>query len=91
MATAARITGLSATVYLPRSTPEAKARRIAAQGARVVRRGDVYADAEAAARTWAQQSEPAAAVPFAAWLGRRVPGRHPCLVVCGANTDWHPR
>jgi hypothetical protein len=34
--------------------------------------------------------EPAAAVPFAAWLGGRVPGRHPCLVLCGANTDWHP-
>src|SRR6266516_4958535 len=34
--------------------------------------------------------EPAAAVPFAAWLDGRVPGRHPCLVLCGANTDWHP-
>jgi hypothetical protein len=32
----------------------------------------------------------AAAVPFAAWLASRVPGRHPCLVLCGANTDWHP-
>ena len=34
--------------------------------------------------------EPAAAVPFAAWLDGRVSGRHPCLVLCGANTDWHP-
>ncbi len=34
--------------------------------------------------------EPAAAVPFAAWLADRVPGHHPCLVLCGANTDWHP-
>jgi threonine dehydratase len=34
--------------------------------------------------------ELAAAVPFAAWLDGRVPGRHPCLVLCGANTDWHP-
>jgi threonine dehydratase len=34
--------------------------------------------------------EPAPAVPFAAWLDGRVPGRHPCLVLCGANTDWHP-
>ncbi len=223
VATAAKIMGLSATVYVPRTTPEAKARRIAAQGARVVRHGEVYADAEAAARAWAEQSgscflhayddpaviagqgtigleiarqapwcdsvavsvgggglaaglsvslgpdrpvvavepehcnslhaafsagrpvdapvdsaaasalgasrvgenafallssgavqlalvteraiahardmlweelrlavEPAAAVPFAAWLDGRVPGRHPCLVLCGANTDWHP-
>ncbi len=223
VATAARIMGLSATVYVPRTTPEAKARRIAAQGARVVRHGEVYADAETAARAWAEQSggsylhayddpaviagqgtvgleivrhapwcdsvavsvgggglaaglsvslgpdrpvvaaepelcnslhaafsaggpvdapvdsvaasalgasrigrhafsllstgnvqlalvteraiaaardrlweelrlavEPAAAVPFAAWLDGQVPGRHPCLVICGANTDWHP-
>jgi threonine dehydratase len=223
IAEAARIMGLSATVYVPRTTPEAKARRIAAQGARVVRQGAVYADAETAARAWAEQSggcyvhayddpaviagqgtigleiarhapwcdsvavsvgggglaaglsvslgpdrpvvavepehcnslhaafsaggpvdapvdsaaasalgassvgenafallssgavqlalvteraiahardmlweelrlavEPAAAVPFAAWLDGRVPGRHPCLVLCGANTDWHP-
>jgi threonine dehydratase len=34
--------------------------------------------------------EPAAAVPFAAWLAGRVPGRHPCLVLSGANTDWRP-
>jgi threonine dehydratase len=30
--------------------------------------------------------EPAAAVPFAAWLAGRVPGECACLVVCGANT-----
>jgi threonine dehydratase len=34
--------------------------------------------------------EPAAAVPFAAWLADRVPGRHACLVICGANTAWQP-
>jgi threonine dehydratase len=223
VATAAKVMGLSATVYVPRTTPEAKARRIAAQGARVVRHGEVYADAETAARAWAEQSggsylhayddpaviagqgtigleiarhapwcdsvavsvgggglaaglsvslgpdrpvvavepercnslhaaflaggpvdapvdsaaasalgasrigqnafallssgkvqlalvtereiahardllweelrlavEPAAAVPFAAWLDGRVSGRHPCLVLCGANTDWYP-
>ncbi|MCY9783892.1 threonine/serine dehydratase [Nocardiopsis sp. EMB25] len=33
-------------------------------------------------------TEPAAAVPFAAWLAGRVPGENPCLVVCGANADW---
>jgi threonine dehydratase len=32
--------------------------------------------------------EPAAAAPFAAWLRGEVPGELPCLVVCGANTDW---
>ncbi|WP_422647569.1 serine/threonine dehydratase [Actinoalloteichus caeruleus] len=35
-------------------------------------------------------AEPAAAVPFAAWLDGDVPGRLPCVVVCGANTDWAP-
>ena len=34
--------------------------------------------------------EPAAAAPFAAWLAGRVPGRRPCLVVCGANAAWTP-
>jgi len=34
--------------------------------------------------------EPAAAVPFAAWWGGRVGGELPCLIVCGANTDWAP-
>lgn len=34
--------------------------------------------------------EPAAAAPFAAWLAGRVPAEHPCLVLCGANTDWTP-
>jgi threonine dehydratase len=34
--------------------------------------------------------EPAGAAPFAAWLAGRVPGAHPCLVVCGANAPWAP-
>ncbi|WP_243727131.1 serine/threonine dehydratase [Actinocrispum wychmicini] len=34
--------------------------------------------------------EPAAATPFAAWLAGSVPGDLPCLVICGANTDWTP-
>ena len=35
-------------------------------------------------------AEPAAAAPFAAWLADRVPGQLPCVVICGANTDWFP-
>ncbi|GAA1767809.1 MULTISPECIES: threonine/serine dehydratase [Streptomonospora] len=35
-------------------------------------------------------AEPAAAVPFAAWLADRLPGEHTCLVVCGANASWTP-
>jgi threonine dehydratase len=35
-------------------------------------------------------AEPAAAAPFAAWLAGQVPGERPCLVICGANTDWQP-
>ncbi|MFL6119282.1 serine/threonine dehydratase [Actinophytocola sp.] len=34
--------------------------------------------------------EPAGAVPFAAWLAGLVPGELPCLILCGANTDWTP-
>ncbi|MCP2169979.1 serine/threonine dehydratase [Goodfellowiella coeruleoviolacea] len=34
--------------------------------------------------------EPAAAVPFAAFLAGQVPGELPCVVLCGANTDWRP-
>jgi threonine dehydratase len=223
IAVAAKMTGIPATVYVPRTTPEAKVRRIVAQGARVVRHGECYADAETAARDWTRESggtylhayddpaviagqgtigleiardapwcdsvavavgggglaagltvglgadrtvvavepehcnglhaafsagepvdapvdsvaasalgvsrvgehtfallssgtvqlaqvteqeiiqardllweelrlavEPAAAVPFAAWLADRVPGQRPCLVLCGANADWHP-
>ncbi len=223
VAAAARLLGRRATVYVPHGTPEAKTRRISAEGAAVVRRGDRYAEAEAAARVAAAESgatfvhpyndpaviagqgtigleiawqapgcdtiaaavgggglaaglavaagpgrvvvgaepehcnalhvafaaggpadapadsvaasalgaswagelafgllsrhgaqaalvtdreiiaardrlwdalrlavEPAAAVPFAAWLAGRVPGRSPCLVLSGANTDWRP-
>jgi threonine dehydratase len=44
----------------------------------------------AQARLWEEFRlvvEPAAAVPFAAWLAGRVPGERACLVLCGANTD----
>lgn len=34
--------------------------------------------------------EPAAAVPFATWLAGQVPAQRPCVVLCGANTDWVP-
>ncbi|WP_017602595.1 threonine/serine dehydratase [Nocardiopsis alkaliphila] len=56
----------------------------------------LVSDAEiigAQARLWEEfriATEPAAAVPFAAWLAGRVPGQNPCLVVCGANADWRP-
>lgn len=34
--------------------------------------------------------EPAGAVAFAAWLAGSVPGDLPCVVLCGANSDWTP-
>ena len=52
----------------------------------------LVSDAEllaAQARLWEEfrlAVEPAAAVPFAAWLAGRVPGERACLVLCGANT-----
>jgi threonine dehydratase len=36
-------------------------------------------------------AEPAAAIPFAACLAGHVPAELPCLIVCGANTDWTPK
>ena len=54
----------------------------------------LVSDAEITAaqdRLWSEfriATEPAAAVPFAAWLAGRVPGELPCLVVCGANARW---
>lgn len=53
VATAARWLGVPATVFVPGTVPEAKARRIAATGADVVKTGSVYADAERAAREFA--------------------------------------
>ncbi|MFJ9610651.1 serine/threonine dehydratase [Kitasatospora sp. NPDC101176] len=32
--------------------------------------------------------EPAGAAGFAAWLAGLVPGRRPCVVLCGANAEW---
>jgi threonine dehydratase len=34
--------------------------------------------------------EPAAAAPLAALLAGQVPGDLPCVILCGANTDWTP-
>ncbi|PZF83754.1 threonine ammonia-lyase, partial [Jiangella anatolica] len=49
VATAAGLLGLPATVYVPHTVPETKARRIEETGARLIRHGDTYADAAAAA------------------------------------------
>jgi threonine dehydratase len=57
VATAARWLGIPATVFVPATAPEAKARRIAAQGADVVKTGSVYADAELAARAFAAEHD----------------------------------
>jgi threonine dehydratase len=50
VAAAARWLGAEATVYVPGPVPEAKARRILAAGAQIIRHGASYADAEAQAR-----------------------------------------
>lgn len=55
VAAAARRLGIPATVFVPATVPEIKARRIASAGADVVRTGDRYADAERAARELASQ------------------------------------
>jgi threonine dehydratase len=53
VATAARWLGIPATVYVPATVPDIKASRIVAAGADVVKTGQVYADAERAAREFA--------------------------------------
>ncbi|MBO0804047.1 MAG: serine/threonine dehydratase [Nocardiopsaceae bacterium] len=55
VATAARWLGVPATVFVPGTVPEAKARRIAAAGAEVRRVGTRYADAAVAAREYAAE------------------------------------
>ncbi|GAA5111590.1 serine/threonine dehydratase [Pseudonocardia adelaidensis] len=50
VATAAGILGVPAVVYVPSGVPESKAGRIEATGAKLIRHGDTYADAAAAAR-----------------------------------------
>ena len=50
VATAAAVLGVPAVVYVPRTVPESKASRIEATGAKLIRHGDFYADAAAAAR-----------------------------------------
>ncbi|WP_156753449.1 pyridoxal-phosphate dependent enzyme [Actinokineospora pegani] len=49
VATAARLLGIPATVYVPESVPAAKAATIERQGARLIRHGACYAEAAAAA------------------------------------------
>jgi threonine dehydratase len=56
VATAARWLGVPATVFVPGTVPEVKARRVAAQGADVVRVGTKYADADQAARELARRT-----------------------------------
>jgi threonine dehydratase len=51
VATAAGVLGVPAVVYVPRGVPESKAGRIEATGAKLIRHGETYADAAAAART----------------------------------------
>ena len=75
VATAAALLGITATVFVPASVPEIKARRIAAQGVDLVRTGATYAEAAAAA------------AELAARPGRRyVPAFDDPLVVAGNGT-----
>ena len=57
VATAARWLSIPATVFVPATVPEVKARRIVAAGAEVVKTGSVYAEAELAAREFAARDQ----------------------------------
>lgn len=56
VATAARILGLPATVFVPDTVPASKARRIEAAGAKLVRHGATYAECASAARREAHET-----------------------------------
>ncbi|HEV2782135.1 MAG TPA: serine/threonine dehydratase [Actinophytocola sp.] len=75
VATAAGLLGRPATVFVPVTVPDGKARRIEAAGARLVRHGAIYAEAVAAALAEA-----------AAIGGRCVPAYDDPLVVAGQGT-----
>jgi threonine dehydratase len=75
VATAASLLSLPATIVVPVTAPEGKARRIAATGARLLRHGAIYAEAVDAAL------EEATAVG-----GRCVPAYNDPLVVAGPGT-----
>ncbi|WP_375426541.1 serine/threonine dehydratase [uncultured Friedmanniella sp.] len=75
VATGASLLGITATVFVPESVPEIKARRIAATGVRLVRHGRTYAEAAAAA------------AELAAKPGHRyIPAYDDPLVVAGNGT-----
>ncbi|MFJ4036025.1 pyridoxal-phosphate dependent enzyme [Streptomyces griseoluteus] len=57
VATAASLLGVSATVYVPETVPAAKARRIEAAGARLVRHGAAFAEAASAAADAAARNQ----------------------------------
>jgi len=65
VAYAGRVIDVPTTVYLPGRTAEAKARRIEAWGARVIRAGDVWDDAHAAALAHATRDGLTYVHPFA--------------------------
>jgi threonine dehydratase len=65
VAYAGRVVDVEATVFLPRLTPASKAARIERWGARVVRAGDVWDDAHAAATELARKEGKTYVHPFA--------------------------
>jgi len=75
VATAAAVLGRPATVYVPATVPAAKASRIEAAGARLVRHGDTYAEAVTAATGHAHER----GVPY-------LPAYEHQLVVAGQGT-----
>jgi threonine dehydratase len=75
VATAAALLGLPATVFVPVSAPDGKARRIEAAGARLVRHGAIYSEAVAGALSEA-----------AAIGGHCLPAYNDPLVVAGQGT-----
>jgi threonine dehydratase len=65
VAYAAKVLSVPATVYLPANAPEVKAERLRRLGAKVVRHGEVWDDADAAARERAGEADLLYIHPFA--------------------------
>jgi threonine dehydratase len=75
VAAASALLDLPATVYVPESVPPAKARRIEATGASLIRHGSTYAEAAAAAMAFADAPG-----------SRYVPAYNDPLVIAGQGT-----
>ena len=84
------ITGPAGDRYDEILTPEALGLVAALHRELGARRAELLAARDRLWEEFRLAVEPAAAAPLAALLAGQVPGDLPCVILCGANTDWIP-